>query len=124
MVGEISPDFACGQVLFGLKMSNLNYVVKETPYSVYLTIRKSFVREPVERQSIEIKDSEKALKEEIKDLKTNLAIAKVELEEIECKNKSLKEKNESHKETIEELCAEKNKLIKDLLKPSLRKVKV
>ena len=114
MVGDISPDFACGQVLFGLKMSNLNYVVKETPYSVYLTIRKSFVREPVERQSIEIKDSEKALKEEIKELKTNLAIAKFELDEIEVKHESLKEENKRLEETIEDLDDEKNILIKDI----------
>ena len=78
MVGEISPEFACGQVLFGLKMSNLNYVVKETPYSVYLTIRKSFVKETFQTQNNKIKDSEQDLKEEIKDLKTNLAMAKVD----------------------------------------------
>ena len=44
MVGENSAEMACGQVLFSLKMSNLNYMVKETPFSAYVTIRKKFVK--------------------------------------------------------------------------------
>ena len=100
MVGEISPDFACGQVLFGLKMSNLNYVVKETPYSVHLTIRKSFLKEHIEIKSMKIKDTEKELKEEIEDLKTNLALSKVDFEELEIKHDSLNEENKRLENTI------------------------
>ena len=44
MVGEMSVEKACGQILFCLKMSNLNYMVKETPFSAYVTIRKKFVK--------------------------------------------------------------------------------
>ena len=43
MTGEESTEFACGQVLYSLKMSHLNYMVKETPYSVYITVRKKFI---------------------------------------------------------------------------------
>ena len=44
MASVISPQNACGQILFSLQMSNLNYVIKETPYSAYITIRKKFAR--------------------------------------------------------------------------------
>ena len=43
MVGEASPHNVCGQILFCLKMCNLNCLVKETPYSAYVTIRKKFI---------------------------------------------------------------------------------
>ena len=45
MASKNSQDFACGQVLFSLKTSKLNYLVNETPYSVYITIRKKFMRD-------------------------------------------------------------------------------
>ena len=45
MVGDISAQHACGQILFSLKNSNLNYLVKETPYSAYITIRKKYIKE-------------------------------------------------------------------------------
>ena len=52
MIGEKSPEFAFGQILHTFKMSNLDYLVKETPYSVYLTIRKKFVREDTDSPSV------------------------------------------------------------------------
>ena len=103
MAGESSAEFACGQVLFGLKMSNLNYVVKETPFSAYVTIRKKFVKEPIEREKFGINCTEKDLKEEIKDLKTNIALAKVELDENEIKYDSLNEENKKLEDSIENL---------------------
>ena len=45
MVGKVSAQNAFGQVLICLRLSKLNYTVKETPYSGYLTIRKTFVKE-------------------------------------------------------------------------------
>ena len=44
MAGDSSPHNNCGQIPFSLKMSKLNYVVKETPYSAYITIRKKFIQ--------------------------------------------------------------------------------
>ena len=44
MTGEESADKACWQVLICLKMSKLNYMVKETPFSAYVTIRKKFLQ--------------------------------------------------------------------------------
>ena len=45
MSGVNSPEFACGQMLFSIKMSKLNYLVQETPYSIHVTLRKKFVEE-------------------------------------------------------------------------------
>ena len=39
-----SAEFACGQLLFNLKNSRLNYLLKETPYSAYITIRKKLIK--------------------------------------------------------------------------------
>ena len=77
MAGEKSPDFECGQILFSLKMSRLNYLVKETPYSAYITNRKTFTRENKESQTtfVSLNTSDKEvelldLKERNKDLET------------------------------------------------------
>ena len=47
-LSQFSAEFACGQILFSLKNSNLNYLVRETPYSAYITIRKKLVKEAFE----------------------------------------------------------------------------
>ena len=44
MARENSAEKACGTILFCLKMSKLNYMVKETPFSAYVKIRKKFVK--------------------------------------------------------------------------------
>ena len=93
MVGKNSPEYASGQIIFGLKMSRLNYIVKETPYSVYITVRKKFIKDDHEDQSASVdiispynSDTEvelKRLKENNIDLETRLELAKVEFEEME-----------------------------------------
>ena len=44
MASEFTAEKACGQLLICLKMSKLNYIVNETPFSAYITIRKKFLR--------------------------------------------------------------------------------
>ena len=44
MAVKVSAENALGQVLICLRMSKLNFVAKETPYSAYVTIRKKFVK--------------------------------------------------------------------------------
>ena len=39
----MSAEFACGQILFNLKHSNLHYVINETHLSAHITIRKKFI---------------------------------------------------------------------------------
>ena len=84
MVGVNSPDISCGQILFGLKMSRLNYMVQETPYSMFVTIRKKFIKDTGENTNpaVEVlrpsdKDVELfTLKQRNKELETQLALAK------------------------------------------------
>ena len=45
MLVENSANYSCDKVLFVLKNSNLNYLLNETPYSAYITIRKKFVKD-------------------------------------------------------------------------------
>ena len=46
MVGpvKVKADNVFGQVMICLRMSKLDYLVNETPYSAYVTIRKKFVK--------------------------------------------------------------------------------
>ena len=44
----MSADNALGQVLICLRMSNLNFVAKETPFSTYITIRKKLIKPTTE----------------------------------------------------------------------------
>ena len=66
MSGDGCVEKACGQILFCLKMSNLNYMVKETPYSAYVTIRKKFTKvSNVETPpSIKVNESNEKLRKE------------------------------------------------------------
>ena len=91
MTGE-SPDYACGQILFNLKRSNLHYLLEETHLSAYITIRKKFIKTPNETVKATVNivnnrgpsESEVellTLRENNRDLETRLAMAKVEFEE-------------------------------------------
>ena len=76
MAGEKSLEYECGQILFCMKMCNLNYLVKK------------FIKEPNNIQNNLTKLSGKeaqidTLKEHSKDLETRLALAKLEFEEME-----------------------------------------
>ena len=44
-----TPEFACGQILYSIKESQLNYLVEETPYSVLITLRKNISLEATEK---------------------------------------------------------------------------
>ena len=40
-----NPHDTCAQIINTLRTSGLTYSLKETPYSVYLTLRKKFIKE-------------------------------------------------------------------------------
>ena len=44
----MTAEFACGQILFNVKKSNLHYHIEETHKSTYITIRKKFIDRVVE----------------------------------------------------------------------------
>ena len=80
----MSAEYACGQILFNLKNSNLHYLINETHKSAYITIREKLIKEtsekPREVVATNIADDSKQhnekirmenglLKQEINDLK-------------------------------------------------------
>ena len=60
----ISPHATCAKVLDTIKYSGLTYTLNETPYSVYLTVRKKYTKE--------YSHSEHTLKHDTADCKDNL----------------------------------------------------
>ena len=125
----MSVDFACGQILFNLKNSNLHYLIKETHLSAFITIRKKFIKEPEDAKNSNVGDdinvtNEKTLddrirlengilKQEINDLKTLVANVEVEKDEIEIKNDALERSLVSLENKLEEEY-EKSKKFKNL----------
>ena len=110
MASQRSPNFACGQILYCLKMSNLNSLVKETPFSSYITIRKKFIRDAtIENLDKIVNDSNPsdleieviALRESKKDLETRIEMAKVDFEERELEKETLLAKLNKQDEEIE-----------------------
>ena len=50
----INPHNTCANILDTLRSSGLTYTLNETPYSVYLTVRKKFTKEYTLTQSTHI----------------------------------------------------------------------
>ena len=139
MASEFTAEKACGQLLICLKMSKLNYIVNETPFSAYITIRKKFLRNvkpedldtvkpPVE--SVTDKATIGKLEEEVFKLKQKLEFLykdnghlKFELEEQEVKYEALEEEKDSL-ETNFETFIEKQKTQKFELEKQKEKSKV
>ena len=42
----VSPQDVCQQLLHQLRLSNLNFLISETPYSANICLRKRFVKDP------------------------------------------------------------------------------
>ena len=110
-------EYACGEILFCLKQSNLNYVLNETPYSAYITIRKKFlkisegkeksaIKDNLNANSIDMNEKEnkiKSLIEKNKALEASLACAKLDYEEMGLKVDLLEKSNLNKEEVIENL---------------------
>ena len=125
-VSDSLAEFACGQLLFNLKNSKLNYLVRETPYSAYITIRKtllkSFDKEAFKAVTnntsatiMNVKNVEKEnsrLKERNLDLEREHALLKIEYEQIEQKFNDLKDIKNELDEKTEDLLEENEKLQK------------
>jgi hypothetical protein len=137
MAGDSSPHNACGQILFFLKMSKLNYVVKETPYSAYVTIRKKFIQsseglpEPIAvKTNVEevekVKHELNILRVKNIELERRIALAVIDLEEGETRYKALERENAKQDDTIEEAYEKNRALIckKETIEKELTDLKV
>ena len=132
MVAEMSVEKACGQILFCLKMSNLNYMVKETPFSAYVTIRKKFVKKsetvetnvennPENDPNDYVKQLERdnaLLQKKLKDILTETAHLKFDLEEFEIKFNALEKDNTVLEIKLEESIIKSEYVVKESEKKS------
>ena len=117
----MSAEYACGQLLFNLKNSNLHYLIEETHLSAYITIRKKLIKPSSDNPNSDtinmnvdmnenvttiVKKENDALKVEINDQRTLYAMMKVEFEELEIKHESLQKDIATHGDMIEEAYSE------------------
>ena len=113
MEAKVTAESTFGQVLICLRMSKLNFVVKETPYSAYVTIRKRFVKsydgKPIEQEKVSPPDPVVVsdLKQKINDLEKQCSMLRYDVEEYEIKCKSLEKENINLEDQIEELFAKR-----------------
>ena len=122
MVSELSAQHACGQIIFSLKNSNLNYLVKETPYSAYITIRKKYIKEigvndvPNSFKENETDTKIKELLEENGELKRENALQLFDFEELEVKFEALTKEKQSLEDQVDNLYEVKRKATNELEK--------
>ena len=124
MTSENSVDFAFGQVIFSLKSSKLNYIVNETPYSGYITIRKKFIKNKFDapekyvpeviRVESNVKKENLELKEKVKDLGIMCAQLRFENEEMEVNNETLNKEIVSLEDKLEDAYLEARNLKKEV----------
>ena len=114
----MSALYVCEKLLGKVKSSNLNFVVRETPYSVFITLRKSFAstketNNHVLEQHDEIGDS----------LQTNNEELREKYDDIVNKYNKLFEEFEDMKTKIQRENDEKNKLLDRIINKKMENVK-
>ena len=112
-------------------MSNFNYLVKETPFSAYITIHKTFVKdiENLDKLENESRPSNleveiNALRESNKDLLTKLEMARVDFEEKEVEKETIISKLSKKDEELEQLLKNERMLNEEVNAPNIEKVEL
>ena len=135
MMDKNSPEIASGQIVHTLKMSQLNYMLQETPYSTYITIRKKFQKEVnqtrEDREASVVKENRditneklveklnsmekenRELKEKVKDNFIDMGKLEYDVEELEFKNEHLESEKSDLDDKVEELYKELSDMKKE-----------
>jgi predicted RNase H-like nuclease (RuvC/YqgF family) len=122
MTGNLRANIVCNQVLRVVKESNLNYLVKETPYSAFITIRKKFIRQREAEDTLEVtpavddlalsdvvlRQENISLRQKFNDLESDKGHLKIEKEDLELKIETLTGKNKILEEKVNQLESENN----------------
>ena len=135
MSASVSIDDLCGKILCSVRSSNLNYACQETPYSIYLTIRKSWSKhqqvqqqqeyvqqlpQPLSQVELNLKDQEiENMKCELEDLKTKLQMSKHMESELRVKVDAAEVKAKHQSQQTDKVIARKDDEI-DILKNSVK----
>ena len=83
-------EFACGQILFNVKNSNLHYLINKTHLSVHITLRKKFIKHIEEVENITATDD-----------MVDMTARKKLIEKIKMENGLLKQENSDFKTNFE-----------------------
>ena len=107
MVASKAIQAACGQVLQSVRGTQLNFEIRETPYSIFLTLRKTFSRnfqqQIPESSTADLASVQKeTLDSSIKNLEYQLAALKAECENLSAENARLSSSNTDLKISYEE----------------------
>ena len=90
----VTAQESCENVLLALKSSNLNFLIQESPYSVYITVRKRFLKNSPQPKKVLNSASHDAtncaLELEISELKKELEAKNTRCTDIEIENELLK----------------------------------
>ena len=131
---KVTAEMRFGQMMICLRESKLNYLLKETPSSAEITIRKKFLKnvienafENIEKVDIldingerdEVSDNLKRVEKEnallnqnLKELERKCGLHEFNLEEMEVKKESLETEKNLLEEQIEEAYSENRELRK------------
>ena len=139
MSASVAIDNLCGKILYSVRSSNLNYACQETPYSIYLTIRKSWSKhqqvqqpqeyvqqlpQPLSQIELNLKDREiENIKCELEDLKTKLQMSKQVEGELRVKVDAAEVKAKHQRQETEKVIARKDEEI-DIFKNSIKNIHV
>ena len=117
MTDNLRASIMCNQVRV-VKESNLNYLVNETPYSAFVTIRKKFVkhREVEDTHAVDdlalsdvvLRQENISLRQKLCGLESEKGLLKIEIEALELKVEELTVKNNSQEEKVDQLEAARN----------------
>ena len=129
MASKTTPENTLGQLLICLRMSKLHYVVKETPYSAFVTIRKKFVKssnkDVFESENVvkgstneqaefaELERENFHQKQKLKELGTECAMLQFEKEELGIKLEAVEKQNVALEDQIEVEMGKNRELFKE-----------
>ena len=115
MSSENRAHKVCEQMLCILKSSKLNYLVKETPYSAFITIRKRFLKdiscvtlasEDDSPSEADLRRENMILKEKCKELEVEVGYLNIDKENMELANEALQKENKTLRIEVEKLEAD------------------
>ena len=107
MSNDIRAHTVCEQMLSILKTSKLNYLVKETPYSAFVTIRKRFVKDTKDLPGVTLVAADNntgengfrrenlILKQRCKSLEVEVGYLNIDIEKVKLENDTLNKENKN-----------------------------
>ena len=108
----VTAQESCENVLLALKSSNLNFLIQESPYSVHITVRKSFLRNSPQHQrtpsSASYEATKYALEVESSELKKEIEAKNTRCKELELENELLNAEVKRLNKTVTNVTQVKN----------------